>query len=402
MRTNYQNIKFFNKEGYEIPLAKASNIVVKIYSNEINSERYATIMNGVYMEEVDENGNYILNNFKILDVGSSFDSENISIDNTIIDLYIDGELLDSSLYSVKDDLLDFVFESFMTIKTTTMGNNDEEYRKYGISGINNFSLIIKKDDNIDLIFPSFIFTGNIEMETVSTGLHSTESIYFGIVGDNGELLNVQEDNYDILFLTDVKDDDVQFFTFDETTEEIHKSHSAYVNLSSTNNINIEELEGFDGVINVQNYIHTPQCVNLCCMSNEEGVHQQTIYVMLVDREDINKQYKIGEFDVTINVEGEDERFRALFANFGIPDPITYPTLFKSSDIKEDNIDWGLVNRKSKELFLSYDEIFPYVGTYKALINAIKFLGYDDVYFREWYKDINKNTLIILKWSNQNE
>ena len=393
MRTNYQNIKFFNKEGYEIPLAKASNIVVKIYSNEINSERYATIMNGVYMEEVDEEGNYILNNFKILDVGSSFDSENISIDNTIIDLYIDGVLVDSSLYSVKDNLLDFEIESFMTIKTTTMGNNDEEYKKYGISGVNNFSLIIKKDDNIDLIFPSYVFTGNIEMETVSTGLHSTESIYFGIVGDEGKLLSVEEDNYDILFLTDVKDDDIQFFTFDDVTEEIYKSHSAYVNLSSTNSIDIEDIEGFNNAINIQKYIHTPQCVNFCCMSEKEGVHQQTIYVMLVDRQDRNKQYKIGEFEVSINIEGEDERFRALFANFGIPDPITYPNLFKSVDVKEDKVDWEIVNRKSKELFLSYDEIFPYVGTYKALINAIKFLGYDDVYFREWYKDIKDNTLI---------
>ena len=395
MRTNYQNIKFFNKEGYEIPLAKASNIVVKIYSNQVNSERYATIMNGVYMEEVDEEGNYILNNFKILDVGSSFDSENISIDNTIIDLYIDGELLDSSLYSVKDNLLDFVFESFMTIKTTTMGNNDEEYKKYGISGVNNFSLIIKKDDNIDLIFPSYVFTGNIEMETVSTGLHSTESIYFGIVGDNGELLSVEEDNYDILFLTDIKDDDIQFFTFDDVTEEIYKSHSAYVNLSKNENFDITIEEGFNDVINIQKHIATPQYVNFCCVSNEEGVHQQIIYVMLVDRKNKSNQYKIGEFNVIVNFEGEDERFRALFANFGIPDPITYPTLFKSANIKENSIDWTLVNRKSKELFLSYDEIFPYVGTYKALTNAIKFLGYDDVYFREWYKDI-KNNLFISK------
>lgn len=34
--------------------------------------------------------------------------------------------------------------------------------------------------------------------------------------------------------------------------------------------------------------------------------------------------------------------------------------------------------------LSYDQIFSYVGTYKALIRAIKYLGYQDIIFKEWY------------------
>jgi hypothetical protein len=42
--------------------------------------------------------------------------------------------------------------------------------------------------------------------------------------------------------------------------------------------------------------------------------------------------------------------------------------------------------------LTYDQIFPYTGTYKALLNAIKFLGYSDIIFKEWYhiKDNNDN------------
>jgi len=35
--------------------------------------------------------------------------------------------------------------------------------------------------------------------------------------------------------------------------------------------------------------------------------------------------------------------------------------------------------------ISYDNIFPYVGTYKALLGAVRFLGYWDLIFKEWYK-----------------
>ena len=57
---------------------------------------------------------------------------------------------------------------------------------------------------------------------------------------------------------------------------------------------------------------------------------------------------------------------------------------------EEGTDYTLVNEKSKELFMSYSDIFSYVGTYKALVRAIRFLGYNDIVFKEWYalKDSN--------------
>lgn len=107
---------------------------------------------------------------------------------------------------------------------------------------------------------------------------------------------------------------------------------------------------------------------------------------------------IGTFSAYTKITGYDHRFRTFFENFGIPDPIEYPTIFKQIDPKEDYPNADIVNQKSKELFLSYKDIFPYAGTYKALLNAVKFLGYDDLFFREWYKtnDIsskNKNELV---------
>jgi len=65
-------------------------------------------------------------------------------------------------------------------------------------------------------------------------------------------------------------------------------------------------------------------------------------------------------------------------------------MFKESDINEDLPDWELINSKSKHMILEHDKIIPYIGTYKGLINAIKWLGYDDIFFREWFLDVKSD------------
>jgi hypothetical protein len=40
--------------------------------------------------------------------------------------------------------------------------------------------------------------------------------------------------------------------------------------------------------------------------------------------------------------------------------------------------------------INYDNIFPYAGTYKALLGAVRFLGYQDLIFKEWYKIKDQN------------
>lgn len=392
-KSMYQNLKFFDKNGYEIPLIIASNIVIKIYSK-YGSEKDATILNGVYSREKDINGNFIINDVKILDVGKGFSFENIKLKDANVDIYVDGICLEKTTitkFEVKN-VLPF------NIAYTSSNADLKEYTKYGISEIEFECVILKEElntlfgNNYELPYPSLIFNADIDMEKVSTNLHSVETLYFGIEED-GKLKKPYDEKYNIVFITDVKDDDIQFFTIDSTTEEIYKKHNIEIDLSDNNTLDDDYFDitsnEFNNVVNIDNILTSNPQINICFSSNEEGVHEQKIYVMLKNRENDEDVLKIGEFNVTVETEGEDERFRSLFANFGIPDPIMYPTLFKECDIKEEKINWEIVNRKSKELFLTYDEIFPYVGTYKALINAIKYLGYDDVYFREWYKDIKK-------------
>lgn len=389
----YQDLKFFDKNGYEIPLVIASNIVIKIY-NKFGSEKNATIINGVYNNKKDINGNFIIDNVKIIDTGRSFSFNKIELENSIIEVYVDGIMLNNVIFNKINILETIPFN----VAYTSSNADLKEYVKYGIKDIE-LEFVISKSElddlfhtNYEMPFPSLVFNANIDMEKVSTGLHSVETLYFGIE-KNGNLIKPFDSQYNIVFLTDVKDDDVQFFVVDTNTDEIYKKHRIIVDLSDNNTFDDDYFDTtskeFNNTINEEEIITNAPQINVCFSSDEEGVHEQKIYIMLVDRTNENNIIKIGEFNVTVETEGEDERFRALFANFGIPDPIMYPSLFKECDIKEEKTNWEIVNRKSKELFLTYDEIFPYVGTYKALINAVKYLGYNDVYFREWYKDIKK-------------
>lgn len=135
----------------------------------------------------------------------------------------------------------------------------------------------------------------------------------------------------------------------------------------------------------------PLSLTVAFTSETEGCYQNFIGIYL-QQKDTENSFFIGVIVIKTELEGEDERYRALLGNFGIPDPKDYANIFSDQEYDEEGTDYKIVNEKSKELMLTYDQIFPYTGTYKALLNAIKFLGYSDIIFKEWYhiKDNNDN------------
>ena len=57
-----------------------------------------------------------------------------------------------------------------------------------------------------------------------------------------------------------------------------------------------------------------------------------------------------------------------------------------SDIEDNAIDYTLFNRKRKEMLTTFREIYDYIGSYKSLINAINYFGYNDLQLYEYYKN----------------
>lgn len=95
-------------------------------------------------------------------------------------------------------------------------------------------------------------------------------------------------------------------------------------------------------------------------------------------------------------EGVDSRYDIALRNLGIHIPDTIEYIFKYSDINEEGVDYILLNQKRKEMLSIYPELWNYVGSYKALINAINFFGYNDLELYEYYRNVDVKSPLYQK------
>lgn len=97
------------------------------------------------------------------------------------------------------------------------------------------------------------------------------------------------------------------------------------------------------------------------------------------------------------VEGEDERLGLLLENFGRDVTQQEELIFRDSDINEDNVDYILLNKKRKEMLLQGDQIWPYVGSYRGLVNVINWFGYYDIRIKEYFLNVNTQDVYFNKY-----
>lgn len=124
-------------------------------------------------------------------------------------------------------------------------------------------------------------------------------------------------------------------------------------------------------------------VNIALSSTVEGIHKRILAVKAGDE-------VIARIQVYGEVEGEDERLKVLLGNLGNQLQDSDFMLFKSHDISEQAPDQVLLNQKRKELLLELHNIKPFVGTYKAILNAIDFFGYDKITLKEYWINVDKS------------
>lgn len=105
---------------------------------------------------------------------------------------------------------------------------------------------------------------------------------------------------------------------------------------------------------------------------------------VVDKEMVN---------ITIygQTEIEDIRYKTELNNIGRNIDPSDAYIFKTYDVTEQGIDWKFLNKKRKEMLIVKNDIFSYVGSYKAIINAINYFGYNDLVLYEYYRNININS-----------
>jgi len=163
-------------------------------------------------------------------------------------------------------------------------------------------------------------------------------------------------------------------------------------------------------IRITGYINsTAAQVNVALRSSTEGIYDRRL--ILEDVSDPSDIKKILVMDFHGEVEGEDDRFSVLLGNFGRKFTAEDSKLLRETDPKEGYPDWLKVNEKRKELLLEGDKIYSYLGSYKSLINAIRFFGYYDLRIKEYWLNLKadadetltplqQNQNFIDKYSNQ--
>jgi len=99
--------------------------------------------------------------------------------------------------------------------------------------------------------------------------------------------------------------------------------------------------------------------------------------------------KIAEIGFYGEGEDEDERFRIWLANFGVKFNREDAEILKDYNLKEGLPNWQEVNLARKEILVNHNQIYPYVGTYKGLINLVNILGYRDVLkVKEYWQNVD--------------
>lgn len=127
-------------------------------------------------------------------------------------------------------------------------------------------------------------------------------------------------------------------------------------------------------------------INLGLQSDYEGVFVSNIVI-----DDVTFVEPRSFF--TIQYEGEtvaeDERLGLLLENFGRDVTAEQELILRKSDVNEDITDNILLNQKRREMLLQGEEIWPYVGSYKGLVNVVNWFGYYDIRIKEYWLNVNQ-------------
>ena len=414
-----KNLVFFKSDGNQIPTQFLNTVTFTVIGNMSSRQGrgYGWRTDASGYVSVGER-NQILS-FNVTDGGSTYGfEEDVDYSDAVRDLVdeivikVDKEGFKSEHSFLKSKDLNEIFD----IK---IGRREVSYRsdaddnfiyeffiesvslKEGVDSDTFLNRLFFNDSEPVSFYPSQQFMNQLMMEKVSTELASTSTIFIlekrkNSKGETG-FFRPRSATQNLRFEF-ASDSDTRIV---KTAEEFDKQDNVF---GTTNKDEYDYSKVYWSRYMVFDLINEyddtedsnePLVLTLGFIASQEGCYQDILTLMSVDnikdRERSLAFNRIGYTVVKNESVGEDERYRTLFANFGIPDPKTYPNLFKDIEIYEEGIDWKYLNKKSKELFLSYPQIFPYLGTYKALINAVSFLGYNDVYFKEWYKFFDGKT-----------
>lgn len=237
------------------------------------------------------------------------------------------------------------------------------------SGIRDVSI----DISTNYGYPSLTFTGAIYLEPISKGLVSNELLLILEESSTGHIRPYDDEGGSLVLKMEGVDTQIALFSIDNDKQEI---------------VWADEIE-YDVSTYVQN---TPLPINIGFRADDGGVFERRLKIF----HRVNGiDFLFGEILVNAQSIDKDDRYDTHIQNFGLPDPKEIAHVFKEADTKEPLPDWQLLNYKAKNLIVDQHQIKPFIGTYKALVNSIKWLGYEDIQVKEWFENVEDGKKLSL-------
>lgn len=258
-----------------------------------------------------------------------------------------------------------------------------------------------ESNSLNLVYNSDreLWEGNCYLPEVSTGLYETLTIYIleevkGQLGNTKYITPISEN-------TGVSRFNFKFISGYDFSEDIFLYGSKEVNSRQE----IEILEEFnadlldsststgvnpDGFKTIGSNIPLiPIKCNVALMSERDHYHTRVLSITEIDS--LGNENAIANIRIYGETVEEDERLEVLLSNIGMTlTPEDY-LILRDSNINEISPDWILLNQKRKELLLEASQIKPFIGTYKALLRAIDFFGYDKLTLNEYWLNVNEQS-----------
>lgn len=260
----------------------------------------------------------------------------------------------------------------------------------------------KRGENLNLVRDEStgIWEGTIHVDSVSVGLFESETItIIEKFKTSGGMIEYGKPHYPnptflptggpqwVAYWEDDKNTAFTLYTFDmgqvgpDIT--IISDDDEYL---ITVDYDLNETEDSDGIKITDNITSEGAQLNVALYSELEDIYERTLIIAEADTNDTIAKLKF--YGETI---GEDERLTVNLRNLGRAIRNSDFKIFADTDINEDCVDYEFMNAKRKELLLEGHEVFDYIGSYRGIINAIKFFGYNNLQLREYWINIDEDS-----------
>lgn len=239
-----------------------------------------------------------------------------------------------------------------------------------------------------------VWEGSDYFLPISTSLYDVSNLFILEKTQNGYRFPSLAPNSKLSFKWKTAESSESFFLFTIEKEDPNLDEStAFISRQKQLDVNYSDINP-SGTSNLD--LAYPLQINVGFSPIEEISYNRTLEVWY---ENGSEKTQVASIYFYGEGEDEDERFRIWLANFGIKFNREDALILKNYDLKEGLPDWKQLNQARKELLVNRDQIYPYVGTYKGLLNLINILGYRDVLrVKEYWRDNDPNSAYYNKFA----